>query len=151
MTSRCVLVFLVACGGDSAPSSPDANDVPIQPDAALTSCDEATSHADFAWLQANVFTTSCAVAMCHAGPEPEVGLDLSAGAAYANLVGKGSSTQAGWTRVVPGSLAQSYLAVSLGRAAGPPPRDGFMPLKTDPLCVEKLQAVERWILGGAPP
>ena len=40
---------------------------------------------------------------------------------------------------------------SLGRAEGPPPRDGFMPLGADPLCVEKLEAIERWILAGAPP
>jgi hypothetical protein len=80
-----------------------------------------------------------------------VGLNLSAGAAYNNLVNKGASTVTGWTRVTPGSLATSYLAVSLGRAEGPPPRDGYMPLGADPLCLEKLEAIERWILAGAQP
>lgn len=160
------LVAGAACGSDAATDRddrdrPDAGvttdgaslggDGGVPPDGALTDCDEAKLHSDFAWLQAKVFTPSCATALCHAGPEPEVGLTLEAGKAYTNLVNKGASTVSGWTRVVPGSLAQSYLVVSLGRAEGPPPRDGFMPLGADPLCVEKLEAIERWILAGAPP
>jgi hypothetical protein len=122
------------------------------PDASLDPvCDEAKLHADFAWIQANVFTPSCATAMCHGGTDPAVGLSLAAGAAYNNLVNKGTSTVTGWKRVVPGSIAQSYLAVALGRAAGPAPRDGFMPLGAGPLCVGKLEALERWITAGAPP
>jgi hypothetical protein len=116
----------------------------------LTLCQEATQHSDFAWLQAKVLTPSCATSGCHVGPNAEVGLRLEAGQAYNNLVNKGSSTQSGWVRVVPGSLATSYLVVSFGRTAGPPPRDGFMPLGADPLCTEIHEAFERWILAGAP-
>jgi hypothetical protein len=116
----------------------------------LTRCQEAELHSDFAWLQANVFTPSCATSGCHTGANAEVGLRLEVGQAYNNLVNKGSSTQTGWVRVVPGSLASSYLVVSFGRTAGPPPRDGFMPLGADPLCSEIHEAVERWILAGAP-
>jgi hypothetical protein len=174
ITSRCwtTLLLAAACGNDTGlppptnPDRPDGGFVPgdgetiaaddggtvIAPDGAvLTICQQATTHSDFAFLQQHVFTPSCATAMCHSGPEPEVGLDLSAGRAYSNLVNKGASTVAGWTRVVPSSIVQSYLAVSLGRAEGPPPRDGYMPLGADPLCVEKLEAIERWILAGAPP
>jgi len=163
MTSRiATLLVVAACGGDTgAPEPPrDRADAGMQPgtvddpDAGVsekTICDEAKTHSDFAWIQQHVLTPSCATAMCHAGPEPEVGLDLSAGPAYNNLVNKGASTVTGWTRVVPGSITQSYLAVSLGRAEGPPPRDGYMPLGADPLCVEKLEAIERWILAGAQP
>lgn len=161
MTSRLsILLFLVACGGDTSPPDrpgPDAGTeqptttLPDAGETATSACDQAKTHSDFAYLQEHVFTPTCAVAMCHGGAEPEVGLDLSAGHAYANLVNKGSSTVDGWTRVVPGSLATSYLAVSLGRAEGPPPRDGYMPLGTDPLCLEKLEAIERWILAGANP
>ncbi|MDQ3366264.1 MAG: hypothetical protein M3680_12630 [Myxococcota bacterium] len=135
--------------GDARPASGDGG-VPGDA-AALTVCQEATLHSDFAWLQANVFTPSCATSMCHSGPDPEVGLNLDAGPAYNNLVNKGASTVTGWTRVVPGSLATSYLAVSLGRAEGPPPRDGFMPLQAEALCEEKLAAIERWIIAGAQP
>lgn len=138
---------------------PDGKIVPIDapattdPDAAtaLTDCDEAKMHSDLAWIQQKVFTPSCATAMCHSGPDPEVGLNLDAGRAYANLVNKGASTEDGWIRVVPGDLATSYLVVAFGRTPGPPPPDGFMPLGADPLCVEKLEAVERWILAGANP
>ena len=162
MTSRSLLLllFAAACGSDTSTSdrSPDAGpdphasgDAGVKEEDPVTICDQAKQHSDFAWLQEHVFTPSCATAMCHAGPEPEVGLDLSAGATYANLVNKGASTVTGWTRVVPGSLATSYLAVSLGRAEGPPPRDGYMPLGADPLCLEKLEAIERWILAGAQP
>lgn len=119
--------------------------------AALTACEQATLHSDFAWIETHVLVPSCATAGCHSGANPEVGLRLDAGAAYANLVDKGSSTQPGWIRVVPGSVATSYLAVALGRADGPPPRDGFMPLGADPLCGEMLDAVERWIRDGAMP
>jgi hypothetical protein len=170
MTSKPWIVLLVAgaCGNDTGRPSTDfdppdsgvtrdgevvsGSDASIAPDSAvLTICQQATLHSDFAWLQQYVFTPSCASSSCHGGPSPEVGLNLSAGAAYANLVNKGASTVGGWTRVVPGSVAQSYLAVSLGRADGPPPRDGFMPLGADPLCVEKLEAIERWIVAGALP
>lgn len=165
---------LVACGTDTAeptgPFGPDIEHPPEHsPDAGAGGgsnsdggpndappsnvdplCAEATQHSDFAWLEAKVFEGSCATSECHDADEPAVGLDLSVGKAYNNLVNKGASTVSGWTRVIPGSLDQSYLVVSLGRAAGPPPRDGFMPLEADPLCVEKLEAIERWILAGAP-
>ena len=152
-----LLLLAAACGSDTPPerSGPDAgvheDPSTTPPDASPTICDEAKTHSDFAFIQDHVLTPSCATSMCHTGPEPEVGLDLSAGKAYNNLVNKGASTVADWTRVVPGSLADSYLVVSLGRAEGPPPRDGYMPLGTDPLCLEKLQAIERWILAGAQP
>lgn len=169
---RCSLLVIVTviatgCGkdGTSVDTGPDggvvvapdgriiaASDAPgAEPDAIveLTECQEATQHADLAWIQQKVFTPSCATAMCHAGAEPEVGLSLEAGRAYANLVNRNSSTMPGWRRVVPGSLATSYLVVAFGRTEGPPPRDGFMPLGAEPLCVEKLEAVERWIVGGA--
>lgn len=153
-----MILLCAACGSDtpvdrSGPDGGVIEEPSTTPDAANepTVCDEAKDHSDFAWIQEHVLTPSCATAMCHAGPEPEVDLDLSAGEAFGNLVNKGASTVTGWTRVVPGSLAESYLAVSLGRAEGPPPRDGYMPLGADPLCLEKLQAIERWILAGAPP
>lgn len=158
-----LLLFVAACGSDTSTertSSVDGGTTPTtdaqpgtNPDAAsaVTICDQAKTHSDFAFIQQHIFTPSCATAMCHSGPDPEVGLNLSAGEAYANLVNKGASTVTGWTRVTPGTLATSYLAVSLGRAEGPPPRDGYMPLGADPLCLEKLEAIERWILAGAQP
>jgi hypothetical protein len=114
-------------------------------------CEQATQHSDLAWIQDHIFTPSCATAMCHAGPSPVVDLSLAAGAARSNLVGKGASTQPGWIRVVAGHPTASYLVVALGQTPGPPPRDGFMPLGAAPLCVEQLDAIERWITAGALP
>lgn len=155
--SGLVICALAACGSDTPPtgSSPDAGDSTPELDAPPSTtpsiCDQAKQRSDFAFIQEHIFTPSCAKAMCHTGPEPEVDLDLSAGKAYPSLVNKGASTVSGWTRVVPGMTANSYLVVSLGRTPGPPPRDGFMPLGADPLCREKLEAIERWIAAGAMP
>ena len=131
-------------GGDAGMDGPDAA-VP------LTECEEAALRSDLAWIQDNIFTPSCAIGGCHVGPNADVGLRLEVGQSHANLVNRGSSTASGWTRVVPGSLAASYLMVTLRRADGPAPGEGFMPLRADALCVEKLGAIERWILAGAPP
>lgn len=166
-TSLLLLLVAAACGkdGTSRDTHPDggvASDGQIigasdasasEPDATveLNECQEAMQHADLAWIQQKVFTPSCATAMCHAGSDPEVGLNLEAGRAYGNLVSRNASTAQGWQRVVPGSLTTSYLVVAFGRTDGPPPRDGFMPIGANPLCAEKLEAVERWILAGARP
>ncbi len=130
-----------------------AIDAGSDPDAAipLTECEEATLHSDLAWIQDHVLTPSCATSTCHAGASPDVGLSLELGRSHVNLVNRNTSTVTGWRRVVPGQVAQSYLVVALGRAAGPEPRDGFMPLGAEPLCVEKLEAIERWIAAGAQP
>lgn len=159
--------LLTACGTDHEPftdagvivapdgsiiSPDDGAHPPGDGPEALTVCEQAAQHSDLPWIQAHVFTPSCASSSCHGGPEPEVGLSLADGVARANLVDKGSSTKPGWIRVVPGAPSSSYLLVSLGRVPGPPPQDGFMPLGTDePLCAPKIEAIERWIQAGAPP
>jgi hypothetical protein len=150
------LLLTTACGSDTPPdTSTDAGLAGNGGDAAVTPggdpiCREAQTRSDFAWLQQHVFTPSCATAMCHVGDDGSVGLRLEEGEAYNNLVNKGSSTQSTWTRVVPGSTTQSYLMVVLGRAPGPEPESGFMPLEQPALCEQKLAAIERWIIAGAP-
>ncbi len=150
------VLVIAGCAGDKASSMPPdashgvdsgmvAADAP-----AVTACDEATQHADLAWIQDHVFTPSCATGMCHRGSDPVVGLSLEAGMSHATLVNHDASTQSGWIRVVPGSPATSYLMVALGRAAGPAPKDGTMPLGMPALCAQKVDAVARWILAGAP-
>lgn len=160
----CFVILLVACKSATGPGTGDDDD-DLGPDAAMTTpradaappddgapsfCEQARSRTDFAFIQDTVLTPSCATDGCHAGAEPEVGLSLEAGAAYANLVNKGASTVTGWMRVVPGSTAESYLVVALGRAPGPAPRDGFMPIGAPPLCTEQHEMIERWISAGAP-
>lgn len=149
-----VLFAIASCGTDS--SGPGSTEGP-HPDAGMSrgeedasACTDAAQHSDLAWLQQHVLSPSCATAMCHSGDAPAVDLSLEAGEAYANLVNKGASTASGWIRVVPGSPTESYLMVALGRAPGPMPEDGFMPLGSPALCGAKLDAVARWITAGAP-
>jgi hypothetical protein len=114
-------------------------------------CRDAGAHSDLGWLQAHVFTPSCATAMCHGAEHASVGLSLAEGETYGNLVNHQTSTADGWIRVVPGSRTESYLLVALGREDGPMPEDGYMPLGSPALCNEKLQAIERWVTAGAQP
>ena len=119
---------------------------------ALTDCKEAAQHSDLTWIEAHVLAPACATATCHTGDHPSAELVLDVGAARAQLVNRATSTLPGWIRVVPGAPSASYLVVALGRTPGPAPEDGFMPFGTsEPLCVEKLDAIERWISAGALP
>jgi hypothetical protein len=133
---RFVLVMLVACGGegvtrdqvegvDAETIARDAiDDSTTADDAMKAACAEAAQHSDLSWIETNVFAPSCALMGCHTGAEAVVFLRLDPGFARESLVNASASTQTGWTRVVPGSPAASYLMVALGRADGPPPRDG---------------------------
>ena len=146
-------LILSACGGaagvDPGPDSGagSGSGEPISP-----SCMDATSHSDLAWIQTNVFTRSCAFSGCHNGTASSAGhLVLTPGASQRNLVGMPTETEADWVRVVPGHPEQSYLLVALGDGGGPAPRDGTMPLSQPALCVEKRDAIARWIAAGAQP
>jgi hypothetical protein len=158
----CALAVLAACGPEITVLDVDAPPAPPPPDdrgpfdagsggdAPLTLCEAAHAHSDFPWIE-RVLSTHCATAGCHTGPTAAVSLRLDAGYAYDHLVDRPSSTRSGWTRVVPGTVATSYLAVALGRAAGPPPESGVMPLGAPPLCAPLLESIERWIAAGAQP
>ena len=53
--------------------------------------------------------------------------------------------------MVPNQPSMSYLMVVLGHIDGPlDPRIGTMPYNSPLLCVEKREAIERWIAAGAP-
>lgn len=140
------MLVSAACGTDSSSISDELPDGDVP---ASGSCAEATQHADFAWIQDHVFTPTCTGAPCHDSTEPT--LSLTKGNAYSNLVDQPTESLSGWTRVVPGSPQTSYLMVALRRAPGPEPASGFMPLDAEPLCDEKLDALERWIAQGALP
>jgi hypothetical protein len=76
-----------ACGADSASFSAD-----VQP----------------------ILTTSCAKSLCHSGAMPKAGLDLTAGAAYAELTGSISiACMEDTALVVPGQPSESYIMKKL--------------------------------------
>lgn len=124
-------------------------------------CQEANNHSDFKWLETNVFNINCAIAAgCHNGDTSNAAgrTDLRTGMSYAHLVNYNSTLEPGRKLVVPGSIEQSYLMVMLGAIpasmASPPanpPSVGLMPQGVPQgLCCQKMDAVERWIMAGAP-
>ncbi len=74
-------------------------------------------------IQQNVFSVSCATAGCHVGQFPQGGLNLSAGASFANLVNVDSNENPSLKRVEPGNSSQSFLIRKLegsGTSVMPP-------------------------------
>lgn len=124
------------------------------------SCLDAVSHSDLAWLEDKVFVASCAFSGCHNGASTDAGrLDLRKGMAYTHLVNFTSNLDPSRKLVVPNNVEASYLMLMLSgvspeMAAPPgsaPPSDvGYMPQGNDTLCCQKLDAVKRWIMAGAP-
>src|SRR5437773_4701088 len=105
----------------------------------------------FATIQQTILTATCATASCH-GTAAAGGLSLSAGAAYANLVGAPASNPAaqaaGKLRVVPGDPDASFLIAKLvGQLT--PAEGSPMPLVGAPLTPAQLDMLRRWIAGGA--
>ncbi len=99
-------------------------------------------------LQTSIFDVSCAVAGCHVGPNALMGLDLSAGASYENLVNVPSVGSRGLLLVEPGEPDSSYLVAKIEGSAliGGSLR---MPIGRDPLSAEQIEAVRAWIEAGA--
>jgi hypothetical protein len=123
-------------------------------------CLDAAQHQDFAWLQANVLTPSCAAfRQCHnEAMSPASKLYLQTGKAFAALVNASSTVDTARKFVVPNDVSASYLMFMLqdlpAAMATPPvtsvPKSGYMPQSSPPLCCQKLDALERWINAGAP-
>ena len=151
-----LFVLVSACGTE--PSRPDiAPDaavvsMPDAPGAPLTVCQQATQHSDLAWIQDNVFSSTCARAQCHASNNQAGGLVLETGMSHDYLVNRPSTVQTGMMRVLPGDADHSYLLVAIGGASGTPPEGTVMPWGGLPmLCGEEIDAIRRWVNAGANP
>lgn len=107
---------------------------------------EAGESATFAFVQEKVLTPTCAVSGCHNGATFP---DLSAGAAYDNMVRQPSS--AGLPYVEPGSPNGSFLYVKiLGETDDGPALVGSrMPRGGAPLTQALIDSVAAWIQRGA--
>ena len=119
-----LLLLLAACGRSRGPLRPT-----------------------FDSLQRQVFDVHCAVAGCHVGAAPESGLNLEAGQAHANLVGRPSTFVGDRQLVAPGRPDESYLIDKLlgRRVVGE-----RMPLGREALPDSVVQVIRRWIERGAP-
>ncbi|MGI9288732.1 MAG: Ig-like domain-containing protein [Pseudomonadales bacterium] len=107
----------------------------------------APAAATFSFIQDNVFTPSCATIGCHTGASPAAGQNLSAGEAFANIVGIPSGQAPALQRVNPGNADDSYLVRKI--EGGPAIVNNQMPLGRPPLSSELIEAVRSWIDAGA--
>ena len=96
-----------------------------------------------------IFTSRCAFAGCHAGATPQMGMDLGAGSAYANIVGVSSVQVPSMKRVVPQQPDSSYLVLKLeGRAGAVGGVGTRMPLGGQ-LTTAQIDTIRVWISAGA--
>jgi hypothetical protein len=107
---------------------------------------------DFATTVQPIFTARCAsTSACHAGPAPSLHLDLSAGAAWSNLVGVPSVQCGGPLRVDPVHPTESYLITKLEHSFGPQEcRDSEQMPPGATLSPHELSVILNWVLHGAP-
>jgi len=97
-----------------------------------------------------IFTASCALTNCHKGTHPDKDLDLTEGAAWAQIVGvETEECSGGKTRVTAGDPALSYLVHKIrgeelcGTSRRMPP-----PNKA-PLPADEIQTIVDWVCTGA--
>src|SRR5262249_47113898 len=103
-------------------------------------------------IQKKIFDPSCATEFCHGATAASAGLDLSAGAAIANLVNVPAAAEgakaANLLRVAPGDPDNSFLMLKIEGHLGP--NEGVpMPLVGGPLPASDIDTIRRWIAAGA--
>lgn len=102
---------------------------------------------NFRSIQTNIFSRKCAFSGCHAGPNPQQGMNLSEGKAYENIVLVPSTEQPELFRIQPGEPDSSYLYL---KVKGDPRISGEqMPLSGSKLTQQQLDAIREWIANGA--
>jgi len=106
----------------------------------------------FAQLQANIFNQHCLSAGCHNAQSQAGGLNLSPGASHNQLVNvdpnNPAALSAGLLRVQPFNPGNSYL---LAKVTNPGVGEGSrMPLGMEQLAQSDIDAIEAWIVAGAP-
>ena len=106
-----------------------------------------TTELTFLAIQSQVFTPSCATSGCHTGPNPQFGLNLSAGQAYANIVNVNSLQNSALKLIDPGNSANSYLVRKL---RGQNINGSRMPNGRSTLSNSVIDSIADWVDNGAP-
>ena len=133
------MAFLTACGAGSGDGL-DQNGDPLEDDNSIPLAD------NFASIQVNIFTLSCALSGCHSGAAPPEGLLLSDTNSYANLVDIDSNQNPGLKRIQPGDADNSYLIQKVEGTASV----GLRMLRNRPaLTNSQIQALRSWVDKGA--
>ncbi len=139
MAAAAAALVVAACAGNG--EGLDANGRPLAPGSGTVPL-----AADFAAIQANIFTPICSV--CHAGGGAPEGLRLDAADSYNLLVGVPSTEVPSLLRVKPGDPVNSYIIQKLqGHAAV----GAQMPLGGPYLSQDTIAFIQQWITNGAPP
>lgn len=125
-----ISVLSISCSEDSTTQPPAASNIPM---------------ARLSDIQAKVFNLSCATANCHASGSAQVGLVLSAGQSYSNLVNVNSVLFPGNLRVDEGNSSGSILVQILTGQRTP-----RMPLDGAALSQAVIDSIKKWIDDGAP-
>lgn len=123
---------------------------------ALGACDEKLSdltgptpnlQPTLSSIQQEIFTPQCATCHTNVGRPAPMGLVLTEGNAFANLVGVAARGKAGETRVIPGDPEGSYLVHKLENRPG---ISGVqMPRVGTALTPGQMLVIRRWIETGA--
>ena len=96
-----------------------------------------------------IFTVTCARAGCHTSPSPPRGLDLSAGNAFNNTVGVGSTDVSTMNQIEPNDPLRSYIVHKLrGSQATVGGQGSRMPLG-GVVSNDEIAGIVAWILAGA--
>ena len=133
------VLLIAACNGNG--EGLDANGQPLTPGSGMVPLS-----ADFASIQANIFTPICSV--CHIGGGAPEGLRLDAANSYNLVVGVPSTEVPSLLRVKPGDPVNSYIIQKLqGHAAV----GAQMPLGGPYLSADTIAFIQQWITNGALP
>jgi hypothetical protein len=143
-----ISISLLSCGSNSS-TTPGVDAAPVS-----ASCAKATQHSDLTWIQDNVFSPSCSkFGACHKDAATSAaGLNLESGKSRSAMVGIKSTLFPQFDLVAAGNARDSYLMTIIGHYPGSlKPGVGTMPINSAVLCVEKREAIDRWIAAGAMP
>ena len=99
----------------------------------------------FQQIQDAIFTPSCAKSGCHSGSRPPLGLDLSAGVAFDNIVDVPSAEEPQRKLIEPGDPSSSYLLSKLDQ----PAQRSQHTLGEPVLGNATIQKLREWIAAGA--
>ncbi len=97
----------------------------------------------------SIFTQNCALSGCHIGSNALMGLDLSEGQAFSNLVGKSSVEVPALQLVSPFNPDESYLVMKLEGSPQIITGTMVMPIGRSPLDQEVINQIRAWIANGA--
>ncbi len=130
-----VVIAATACAGDGTGLDDDNN---------------GDAEISFANDIQPIFTNSCALSGCHAGSSPQVGLNLSEGQSFQNIVSVASVELASMNRITPGEPDNSYLIHKIQGTQGSVGGVGDrMPLTGCCLSQAQIDTIRAWGEAGA--